>query len=98
MKVVFKNWAPFIDCISETNNTQVDNAKDLDVVISMYNLIELSDKDSKISGSLWKYCRDGPALIDSDITECNANNATIDLLKLKEKIVVKTGNNGIKGV
>ena len=66
--------------------------------MSMYNLIEYSDKYSKISGSLWKYCRDDPALIDSDITECNANNATTDSLKLKEKIVVKTGNNGTKGV
>ena len=29
-KVVFKNCAPFTDCISETNNTQIANAKDLD--------------------------------------------------------------------
>ena len=28
------------DCISKINNTQVVNAKDLDVVISKYNLIE----------------------------------------------------------
>ena len=26
-KVIFENWAPFINCISEINNTQVDNAK-----------------------------------------------------------------------
>ena len=32
--VAFKN------CISEINNTQVDNAKDIDIVIPMYNLIE----------------------------------------------------------
>ena len=38
-KVIFKNYAPFTDCISEINNTQVDNAKDLDIVMSMYNLI-----------------------------------------------------------
>ena len=27
-QAVFKNWAPFTDCITEINNTQVDNAKD----------------------------------------------------------------------
>ena len=39
-KVIFKNCAPFINCISEINNTQVGNAKDIDIVIPMYNLIE----------------------------------------------------------
>ena len=39
-KVIFKNCAPFINCISEINNTQVDNAKDIDIVMPMYNLIE----------------------------------------------------------
>ena len=28
-KVIFKNCAPFTDCISKINNTQVDNAKDI---------------------------------------------------------------------
>ena len=26
-KIVFKNWAPFTDCKSEINNTQINNAK-----------------------------------------------------------------------
>ena len=39
IKVIFKSCAPFTDCISETNNTQVGNAKDLNVMIPMYNLI-----------------------------------------------------------
>ena len=51
--VAFKNCAPFINCISEINNTQVDNAKDIDIVMSMYNLIEYSDNYAKTSGSLW---------------------------------------------
>ena len=38
--VSFKNCAPFINCISEINNTQIDNAKDIDIVMPMYNLIE----------------------------------------------------------
>ena len=32
-KLIFKNCAPFTNCISEINNTQVDNAKDLDIVM-----------------------------------------------------------------
>ena len=36
---VFNNCAPFTDCISEINNTEADHAKDIDVVMLMYNLI-----------------------------------------------------------
>ena len=39
-KVIFKNFAPFTNCISEINNTQVDNAKDIDIVMPIYNSIE----------------------------------------------------------
>ena len=38
--VIFKNCEPFTDCIGGTNSTQIDNAKDLDLVMPMYNLIE----------------------------------------------------------
>ena len=50
--VSFKNCAPFINCISEINNTQIDNAKDIDIVMPMYNLIEYSGNYEKTSGSL----------------------------------------------
>ena len=56
--VAFKNCAPFTNCISEINNTQIDNAKHIDLVMPMYNLIEYSDIYSKTSGSLWQYHRD----------------------------------------
>ena len=51
-EVVFKNCAPFTNCISEINNTQVGNAKDIDIVMPMYNLIEYSDNYAEASGSL----------------------------------------------
>ena len=54
-KVIFKSCAPFKDCISKINNTQVDNATDINIVMPMYNLIEYSDNYSKTSGSLWQY-------------------------------------------
>ena len=61
-KVLFKNCAPFTNCISEINNTQVDNAKDIDIVMPIYNLIEYSDNYSRTSGNLWQYCKDIPAV------------------------------------
>ena len=42
-ELIFKNCAPFTDWISEISNTQIDNAKDNDVVMPMCNLIEYSD-------------------------------------------------------
>ena len=50
--MIFKNRAPFINCKTEVNNTEIDNAKDVDIVMPMYNLIE--------SGILWKYYKDEP--------------------------------------
>ena len=58
--VVFKNFAPFTNCTSEIYNTQKDNAKYVDIVIPMYNLIEYSNNYSKTSGRLWQYYRDDP--------------------------------------
>ena len=43
----------FINCISEISNTQIEDAHDIDVVMSMYKLIEYTDIYSKITGSLW---------------------------------------------
>ena len=51
-KVIFKNCAPFTNCISKIINTQIDNAEYIDIVMPMYNLIEYSDNYSKASGSL----------------------------------------------
>ena len=38
--VIFKNCAPYTKCISGINNTNIDNGKDIDIVMPMYNLIE----------------------------------------------------------
>ena len=72
--------------MSEINNTQADNAKDIDIVMPVYNLIEYSDNYSKTSRSLWQYYRDKPAVNTGNITEFNTNDATTDSFKPKEKI------------
>ena len=78
--VTFKNCALFTKCISEINNTQIDNAKDIDIVMAMYNLIEYSDNYSKTFGSLWQYYGDEP----------NDNLADSESFKSKIKITGKT--------
>ena len=96
-KVIFKNCAPFTDCISRINNTQADDAKYIDRVIPMYNLIEYSDNYLKTSGSLWQYCKDIPAVNNAgDIVDFNGANAT-DSFNFKTKITGQTAadnNNG----
>ena len=97
-KVIFTNCAPFTNCISEINNTQIDNAKDIDIVMPMYNLIEYSDNYAKTTGSLWQYCKDIPALNANDeITHFTEPNLT-DSFNFKVKITGQTGNTGRKNV
>ena len=64
-KIIFQNCAPFTNCLSEINNTQIDNAKDIDTVMPTYNLIEYSDNYSKTSESLRQYWKDIPAVDDN---------------------------------
>ena len=59
-KLAFKNNAPFINCVSKNNGVKIDNAEDLDVVISVYNLLEHSKNYRKTTGSLWNYYRAEP--------------------------------------
>ena len=44
--------------ISEINNSQIDNAKDVDVVMLMYNVIQSSDNYLITWGRLWQCYRD----------------------------------------
>ena len=73
-KLVFKNNAPFINCISKINGIKIDNAEDLDVVKPMYNLLEYSKNYRKTTGILWNYYRDEPN------SSVDANNITHSIL------------------
>ena len=39
-QAALKNCAPFTKCIAKIDETTIDDAKDLDLVMLMYNLIE----------------------------------------------------------
>ena len=62
-RVTFKKCVPFTKCISRMNNTDIDIAQDIDIVMQMYNLIEYSDNYSETSRSLWQYYKDDPMII-----------------------------------
>ena len=94
------HYAPFIDCIREIKNTQMDNARVIDVVMPMYNLIEYSNNHSKTSGSLWQYYRDEPALNDRGaIKNFHVDDNNSASFKLKQRITGKAASaNGRKDV
>ena len=82
--VTFKNCASFTNCISRINNTDINNAHDIVIVMPMYNLLEYSDNYSKTSGSLWQYYKDDP---NDNLTDSESFKSTV-------KITRNTPNNG----
>ena len=95
-KVIFKNCDPFTNCINEINNTQVDHANDIDILMSMYNLIEYSNNYSKTSGSLWQYYKDIPEVDSNNAIVNFAENNLTDSFHFKTKMTGQTGDDGTK--
>ena len=98
--LIFKKCAPFTDCITKINNTQVDDAQKIDILMPMYNLKECSDAYLKTSGGLWQYYRDDePALnTNGEIIDFPANNNNSASFKFKQLITGQAGNNDTKDV
>ena len=97
-KVVFKNFVPFTDSISQINNSQIDNAKYINVIMSKYDLIEFKSNYSKTSRSLWQQYRDEPALTNAGaIANFHAadNKASC---KFKQEITGVADDDGSKNV
>ena len=80
--VSFKYNAPLRSCISKINSTLIDNAEDLDIVISMYNLLEYKSYFIT-SRSWWNYYRD-------EIDDVDDNASDGRSFEYKTKIVGKT--------
>ena len=78
---------------------QVHNARDIDIVMPMYNLIQNSDNSLGTSGSLLEYCRYEPSLnnVGSVIDFTGANHKG-KLFKYKQKITSATVANGTKNI
>ena len=81
--VILKNNAPFISCITRINGELIEYPEDLDIVMSMYNLLEYSKNYRKTTGSLYNYYRDE---LDHDADLNNfANNNVVSLSAFKYK-------------
>ena len=98
--MAFKNGGPFISCISKINNTLIDNAEDLNVVMPTYSVLQYSKNYSKTSGILWNYYRD-----DANSGVGNENNNVNYSIKDSKSFDYKTsitrkleGNNTEKEV
>ena len=87
--LILKNNAPFVSCITRINGELIEDADDLDIVMSMYNLLEYSKNYRKTIRSLYDYYRDE---LSNDADDNNFDNIKVinsNTFKYKNKI---TGN------
>ena len=84
-QVIIKNCEPFTDCDTETNNIQVDNAKNFVAVMLMYHLIEYSDNYLGTTGIFSQYHRNERK---NPITDSNS-------FKFKSRFLANTNERGI---
>ena len=83
----------------EIGNTKVDNAKDINIVLPMYNLMKYSHNYLKTSGSLSQYHRDELSLKNNDnIVNFTGANHNSKVFKYRQKITSKTGNDREKSI
>ena len=94
-KVASKNCAPFTKCVTHISNEHVDNADNLDIVMSMYNLIEYNDNYSDTSGSLWNFKRDEQNMNNED--PANVTKADSSPFKYKSSFfkTLEDDDNGV---
>ena len=90
--VILKNNAPFVSCITRINGELNEDADDLDIVMSMYNLLEYSKNYRKTIGSLYNYYRNE---LSDDADDDNFDNIKVvnsNTFKYKNKIIGNTYN------
>ena len=87
--LILKNNAPFVSCITRVNGELIEDADDLDIVMSMYNLLEHSKNYRKTIGSLYNYYRDESSDDADDNNFDNIKVVNSNKFKYKNKI---TGN------
>ena len=90
--LILKNNAPFVSCITRINGELIEDADDLDIVMSMYNLLEYSKNYRKTIGSLYNYYRNE---LSDDADDNNFDNIKVinsNTFKYKNKITGNTYN------
>ena len=90
--LILKNNVPFVSCITRINGELIEDADDLDIVMSMYNLLEYSKNYRKTIESLYNYYRDE---LSDDADDDNFDNIKVinsEAFKYKNKITGNTYN------
>ena len=90
--LILKNNAPFFLCITRINGELIEDADDLYIVMSMYNLLEYSKNYRKTIGSLYNYYRDELSDDADDNNFDNINVVNSNTFKYKNKITGNTYN------
>ena len=90
-KLILKNNAPFVSCITRINNELIEDADDLDMVMTMYNLLEYGKNYRKTIGSFYNYYRD-ELTNDNNNDFVNRNVVNSNAFKYKSKIIGNTYN------
>ena len=88
--LILKNNAPFVSCITRINGELIEDADDLDIVMSMYNLLEYSKNYRKTIGSLYNYYRDELSNNADDDNFDNIKVVNSNTFKYKMKIIGNT--------
>ena len=90
--VILKNNVPFVSFITRINSELIEVADDLDIVMSIYNLLEYSKNYRKTIGSLYNYYRDE---LSDDADNNNFDNIKVvnsNTFTYKNKIIGNTYN------
>ena len=93
-KLILKNNAPFVSCITRIDGELIEDADDLDVVMPMYSLLEYSKNYRKIIGSLYNYYRDELTNDNIPANKVFDNVRVVDsnTFKYKNKVIGNTYN------
>ena len=90
--LILTHNAPFVSSITRINGKLIEDADNLDIVMSMYNLLEYSKNYRKAIGSLYNYYRDE---LSDDADDNNFDNIKVinsNTFKYKNKITGNTYN------
>ena len=90
-KLILKNNAPFVSCITRINGELIEDTDDLGIVMPMYNLLGYSKHSRKTIGSLYNYYRD-ELTNDDNNNFTNRNVVNSNTFKYKNKIIGNTYN------
>ena len=89
-QVAFKTCTQFTKCINKIDGTTVYDAEDLDLVMSMYNLLEYSSHCYDKTGSSWFHSKDEATNFNADIED----NNNFKSIKFKAKLSGNTKTDG----